>query len=318
MKVLVAGASGAIGRPLVPQLLAAGHEVVGITRRPERADAIRATGADAVVLDVLDADAVSRTVAEVRPDAIIDQLTSLPSDYDLRKLDALYTATNRVRRDGTAALLDAAEAHGVQRYVVQSIAFLYAPEGDRIKAEHDRAWTDAPEPFGEAIRIMVDNERRVSGSDRLQGLALRYGFFYGPGTYLASDGSFAQMARKRMMPIVGRGTGVTSYIHVHDAAAATVAALEHGTPGVYNVVDDDPAAQRDWAPEYARAVGAGRPLRIPRWVVRLAAGRLVADMATEMRGADNARAKAELAWTPALPSWREGFRTARDGDPPVA
>ncbi|MCK9247534.1 MAG: NAD(P)-dependent oxidoreductase [Solirubrobacteraceae bacterium] len=316
MRVLVAGASGAIGRPLVPQLLAAGHDVVGITRRDDRAAAIRATGADAVVLDVLDRGAVDRTVRELRPDVVVDQLTSLPEEYDLRRLDLLYGETNRVRRDGTGALLAAAEAHGVGRYLVQSIAFLYAPEGDRVQDEDGRPWTDAPEPMGEAIRIMVDNERRVIGSDRLVGLALRYGFFYGPGTYLAPGGSFERMTRRRMLPIVGRGTGLTSYVHVHDAASATVAAVERGGPGIYNVVDDEPAAQREWTPELARALGAGRPLRLPRWVARVAAGPLVAGMALEMRGADNARARQELRWEPALPSWREGFRTALDADPP--
>jgi nucleoside-diphosphate-sugar epimerase len=318
MKVLVAGATGAIGRPLIAQLLAAGHQVVGLTRRQERADALRAAGADAVLCDVLDARAARQAVLDARPDAIIDELTSLPRDYDVRRLSKLYAENDRVRRLGTAALVEAAREAGVRRYVVQSIAFLYAPEGDWVKREDARVWLDAPPPFAESIRVLADNERTVTQSPAFEGLALRYGFFYGPGTYYASDGSITAQVRERRFPIVGRGDGMTSYVHVHDAAAATVAALERGAPGVYNVVDDEPARLRDWLPVFADAIGARSPLRVPRWVARLAAGRFATAIAGDLRGADNAKARAELGWQPSIPSWREGFRSALDADAPVA
>jgi len=315
VKVLVAGATGAIGRPLIGQLLAAGHEVVGLTRKPERADVLRAAGVEPVLCDVLDAQAARRAVIDVGPEAIVDQLTSLPREYDIRKLSKMYAANDRVRRLGTAALVDAAREAGVRRYVVQSIAFLYAPEGGWVKSEDARIWLDAPAPFDESIKVLDANERKVSESMAFEGLALRYGFFYGPGTYYASDGSIAAQVSKRRFPLVGSGDAMTSYVHVADAAAATVAALDRGAPGIYNVVDDDPAPLREWLPAFAEAIGAKRPLRVPAWVARLAAGRFASAMSGELRGASNAKAKAELGWQPALPSWREGFRTALDADP---
>jgi 2-alkyl-3-oxoalkanoate reductase len=315
MKVLVAGATGAIGRPLVRQLLAAGHDVVGLTRRPERAEALRAAGADAVICDVLDAQAARQAVLDARPDAIVDQLTCLPREYDVRRLAKMYEANDRVRRLGTAALVDAAVEAGVRRYVVQSIAFLYAPEGDWVKSEDARIWLDAPPPFDESVKVLDANERKVTASRDFEGIALRYGFFYGPGTYYASDGSITEQVRKRRFPIVGRGDGMTSYVHVHDAAAATVAALDRCAPGIYNVVDDDPAPLREWLPVFAEAIGAKPPRRVPRWLARMAAGKVAAAIASDLRGVDNAKAKAELGWAPAIPSWREGFRTALDADP---
>jgi len=263
---------------------------------------------------VLDAQAARRAVIDVGPEAIVDQLTSLPREYDLRKLSKMYAANDRVRRLGTAALVDAAREAGVRRYVVQSIAFLYAPEGGWVKTEDEPIWLDAPPPFDEAIKVLDANERKVSESTAFEGLALRYGFFYGPRTYYASDGSIAAQVRKRRFPLVGSGDAMTSYVHVADAAAATVAALDRGAPGIYNVVDDDPAPLREWLPAFAEAIGAKRPLRVPAWVARLAAGRFASAMSGELRGASNAKAKAELGWQPALPSWREGFRTALDAD----
>jgi nucleoside-diphosphate-sugar epimerase len=317
MRVLVAGATGAIGRPLIAQLLAAGHQVVGMTRREERADALRRAGAEAIVCDALDAEAARRAVLDTRPEAIVDQLTSLPEDYDVRRLAKFYADNDRVRREGTAALLAAAKEAGVRRYVVQSIAFLYAPEGGWVKTEDDRPWLDAPPPFTDSVRVLVDNERKVTEAAELEGLALRYGFFYGPGTYYAPGGSIAEQVRKRRFPIVGGGDGVTSYIHLHDAAAATVVAVSRGAPGVYNIVDDEPAPMREWLPAYAAAIGAKPPRRVPGWLARLAAGSFVASMARELRGASNAKARAELGWQPALPSWREGFRTALASDAPT-
>lgn len=314
MRVLVAGASGAIGRPLVPMLVKAGHDVVGLTRREEAAERLRAAGADAVITDALDPDALRDAVLAARPETVIDQLTSLPDDYDLRRKD-LYDDNDRVRSRGTAALLAAAREAGARRYIVQSIAFLYAPEGDWVKGEDARPWTDAPPPFERSIDVLLRNEHAVTTCADLEGLVLRYGFFYGPGTYYAPGGSIAEQVRTRRFPIVGKGSGITSFLHVDDAAAATVAAVERGGAGVYNVVDDDPARLRDWLPAYAEALGARKPLRVPRWLARVAAGEFVALAATEMRGASNERARRELGWSPALPSWREGFASALDRHP---
>jgi 2-alkyl-3-oxoalkanoate reductase len=313
MRVLVAGASGAIGQFLIPQLVEAGHEVVGLTRHQAKADALAAVGARGVVVDAFDRDAVRRVVLDASPEAVIDQLTSLPRDYNLRD-PHLYDANDEIRSKGTPALHDAAREAGARRYVLQSIAFLYAPEGVWVKSEDARPWLDAPQPFGRSVNVLNDNEQRITRDPDVAGVVLRYGFFYGPGTYYASDGSIAAQVRKRQFPIVGKGEGRASYVHLHDAATATVAALERGS-GIYNIVDDEPALLRDWLPVYARAIGAKPPRRVPRWLARLVAGSAVAGVATETRGASNAKAKAELGWEPALPSWREGFATALDGAP---
>ena len=313
MRVLVAGASGAIGQFLIPQLVEAGHEVVGLTRRQDKADALSALGARGVVVDALDREAVRRVVLDAAPEAVIDQLTALPREYNLRD-PHLYDANDEIRGKGTPALHDAAREAGARRYVMQSIAFLYAPEGDWVKSEDARPWRDAPMPFGRSVRTLHDNEQRITGDPDVHGVVLRYGLFYGPGTYYASDGSIAAQVRKRQFPIVGKGEGRASYVHLYDAAAATVAALERGS-GVYNVVDDEPAMLRDWLPVYAKAIGAKRPRRVPVWLARLVAGGSVARMATATRGASNAKAKAELGWQPALASWREGFATALDSAP---
>jgi 2-alkyl-3-oxoalkanoate reductase len=316
MRVLVAGASGAIGQFLIPQLIEAGHDVVGLTRRQAKADAISAAGARGVVVDALDRDALRSVVLAASPEVVIDQLTALPRDYNLRD-PHLYDANDEIRAKGTAALYDAAHEAGAQRYLLQSIAFLYAPEGDWVKNEDAPPWLDAPKPFGRSVHVLNDNEQRITRDPGMTGVVLRYGFLYGPGTYYASDGSIAAQVRKRRFPIVGKGEGRSSYVHLHDAAAATVAAVERGS-GVYNIVDDDPAMLRDWLPAYARAIGARRPLRVPAWLARLVAGSSVAGMATQLRGASNAKAKAELGWEPVLPSWRVGFATALDGAPAVA
>lgn len=317
MKVLVAGATGAIGRPLVAHLLDAGHDVVATTRSPERAEALRDAGADGVVCDLLDPVAVGRAVAAARPEVVVDQLTALPQEYDIRRKD-LYTATNRIREAGTAALLDAARAAGVGRYVVQSIAFAYTPQGDMVKDESAPLWEAAPGMLAEATRILAENERTVIGSADLDGIVLRYGFFYGPGTYLAPGGSIARQVRARRFPLVGEATGVTSFVHVDDAAAATVAALRAGAPGAYNVVDDEPAPMRDWLPHYAAAIGARPPRRVPAWLGRIGGGPLAVPLSTQLRGASNVKARAVLDWAPRLPSWRTGFTDHLDADPLVA
>jgi nucleoside-diphosphate-sugar epimerase len=307
VRVFVAGASGAIGRPLIAQLVAAGHEVTGTTRAERRAEAIRAAGARAAVCDALDEEALSAAVLEAAPEVIVHQLTALPERFNPRD-KALYDATNRVRGEGARTLLDAGRAAGTRRLVCQSIAFGYAP-GPGARDEDAPLALDAPPPFGAGLRALLEMERGVLDADGLEGMILRYGWFYGPGTYYGEDGSIASDVRKRRFPVVGPGSGVFSFVHVDDAASATVAAVERGAPGVYNVVDDDPAPMRDWLPLYAEAIGAKKPLRVPLWLARLAAGPM-AGLMTTLPGASNEKAKRELGWEPRWPSWREGFREA--------
>jgi nucleoside-diphosphate-sugar epimerase len=307
MRVLVAGASGAIGRPLVPKLVAAGHEVTGMTRSEARAEAVRAAGARAAVVDVFDTGALRAAVAEAQPEVIVHELTSLPERIDFRKEDT-YAATNRLRTEGTRNLIDAARAAGARRFVCQSIAFAYRTDGKGLKTEDDPLLTDAPGAFGSGVSALREMEEMVLGTDGLEGLVLRYGFFYGPGTYYAEDGTSTADVRRRRMPIVGKGSGVFSFIHVDDAADATVAAVERGAPGVYNVTDDEPAPVSEVLPALAEAVGAKPPRRIPRWLGRLFAGEGGVIMMTELRGAANAKAKRELGWELRYPSWRHGFR----------
>ena len=308
MKVFVAGASGAIGRRLVPRLVEAGHEVTGMTRREQSAERIRSSGASAVVCDAFDGPALRRALAEATPEVVVHQLTALPEDFDIRKID--YGPTNRLRTEGTRNLIEASTAAGVRRMVAQSISFLIAPEGDAVQGEDARVFTDAPAPFDSGVRAALDMEGQVTGTPGLEGLVLRYGFFYGPGTYYARKGYIAEETRKRRYPIVGRGTGVFSFCHVDDAASATVAAVERGAPGIYNVCDDEPAAMRDWLPPYAEAVGAKKPLRVPKTLARLVAGSFAVAMATELRGNSNTKIKRELGWQPTYASWRQGFRDA--------
>jgi nucleoside-diphosphate-sugar epimerase len=307
MKVFVAGASGAIGRPLVRQLVAAGHEVTGMTRREERAAEIRAAGAKACVCDAFDAPALGAAVGEAAPEAVVHMLTALPPRIDWKGDDPL-AATNRVRTEGTGNLIAAARAAGTSRIVAESVAFLYAPRGDWVKDEQAPLFEGAPAPFGGAVGALADLERQVGAAEGVEGVVLRFGWLYGPGTSYAADGSQADEVRRRRLPIVGKGTGIFSFIHVEDAAAATVAALGRGAPGAYNVVDDEPAPMREWVPVYAEALGAKPPRRVPVWLAKLLAGRVLAGNAVSLRGASNAKAKRELGWQPSYPSWRQGFR----------
>jgi nucleoside-diphosphate-sugar epimerase len=309
MRVFVAGATGAIGRPLIPRLVAAGHEVTGMTRSEQRADEIAAAGAKAVVCDVFDAERLTGLVREAQPEAVVNQLTALPERLDLGRKD-VYDATNRVRTEGTANLVAAMRAAGARRLVAQSISFVYEPEGDWVKDETAPVMRSAPGPFGGALRALFGLERQVLEAPGIEGLVLRYGFFYGPETTYAPDGYQAGEVRKRRFPVVGPGSGTFSFVHVEDAAGATVLALERGAPGIYNVVDDEPAALREWLPVYAEALGAKRPFRVPVWIAKLVGGAAVASMAVTVRGASNAKAKRELGWEPAYPSWRRGFREA--------
>ena len=306
MKVFVAGASGVIGRSLIPQLVAAGHEVTGGTRSEESAEQIRGLGAQAVVGDVFDRETVVSQMKAAAPEVVVNELTSLPERYNPRR-KRFYEATNRVRSEGGANLIAGAQAAGARRFITQSIAFLYAPEGEMVKDEEARPFTHAPEPFGSSVQAMVGHERAALEADDLEGVVLRYGQFYGPDGYYARDGFIGRQVRKRRFPIVGKGTGVFSFIHVDDAAGATVAALDRGAPGLYNVVDDEPSPMHEWLPVYAEALGAKPPRRVPVWLAKIVAGAGTAGMAIGLRGASNGKAKRELAWQPRFPSWRQGF-----------
>jgi nucleoside-diphosphate-sugar epimerase len=309
MKVFVAGATGALGKQLVPLLVANGHDVVGMTRTEAKRDLLRSVGAQPVVADALDAEAVGRAVGEAEPDVIVHQLTAIPPRINMRRFDREFALTNRLRTEGTDHLLSAGRAAGVKRFVAQSNASLYARRGGPIKREDAPLDDDPPPEMREGMAALRHLEAAVTGARWTEGLALRYGWFYGPGTSIALDppGSQIEMIRKRQVPIVGGGTGVWSFIHIEDAAAATVAAVESGAAGIYNVVDDDPAPVSEWVPELAAAVGAKRPLRVPRWVGRLAAGEWATVAMTEIRGAANDKAKRELDWQLRYASWRQGF-----------
>ncbi len=287
-------------------LARAGHEVTGTSRTVERASELVELGATPAVLDALDPVATAATVAWAKPDVVVHQLTALPSAPNPRKND-IYEATDRLRREGTANLVAAAADASVKRIVAQSIAFAYAPEGGAIKDEEAPLATGAPEPFGTTVQAVAELERQVTQTHGIDGIVLRYGWFYGPGTYFGPGGFIEGEVRKGRYPVIGSGTGITSFVNTEDAAGATVTAIEKGEPGIYNIVDDEPLALREWLPLYAEAIGAKPPRRIPRLVARLAAGPVVAQMATEMRGASNAKATRELGWSPRYPSIRDGF-----------
>jgi nucleoside-diphosphate-sugar epimerase len=308
MRVFVAGATGVIGRRLVPLLLAQGHHVTGMARSSVRADAVRALGAEVAIADALDAAAVRVAVEQARPDAVIHQLTSLPRRIDPRKMERDFALNDRLRSEGTSNLVEAAKAAGATRVVAQSIAFAYAPgPPGTVHAERDPLFLDAPMPLARSARAVSDLEGSVLGAG---GVVLRYGYFYGPGSSIARDGSIGQDLARRRLPIVGGGHGVWSFIHIDDAAGATVAALTAGPSGPYNIVDDDPAPVCEWIPALAQALGAPRPLRVPALLARPVAGRYGVMTMTQAQAASNELARRELAWQPAHPSWREGFRSA--------
>jgi len=309
MKVFVAGATGALGKQLVPLLVAKGHDVVGMTRKDAKTDQLRTVGAQPVVADALNADAVGRAVGEAEPDVIVHQLTAIPPKINMRRFEREFALTNRLRTEGTDHLLSAGRAVGVKRFVAQSNASLYARTGGPIKREDDPLDDDPAPEMRQGLAALRHLEAAVTRAQWTEGLVLRYGWFYGPGTSIALDplGSHVELLRKRQLPIVGGGTGVWSFIHIEDAAAATVAAVEGGPAGIYNVVDDEPAPVSEWAPVLAAAVGAKRPLRVPRWVGRIAAGEWATVAMTEIRGAENDKAKRELDWQLRYPSWRQGL-----------
>lgn len=305
MKVLVAGATGAIGRPLLPLLIKAGHQVAGITRSAEKAALISAAGAEPVICDVLDRAKLVETLARVRPDAVIHQLTELPQELDLKKLKDAYRNNNRIRSEGTKNLLDAALLAGTRRFLVQSMASWYRPGKTGLRTEHDQLYLNAPEPVGKGVRTVKYMETIVLES-QMEGIVLRYGAFYGPGTWFSRDGSASDQILARKYPIIGTGSGVYSWIHIEDAAEATAAALERAQPGVYNVADDEPAPVREWLPFYASLIGAAPPRRVPFVVARFVGGGLVKWQST-MPGVSNARIKKLLDWKPRYETWRRGF-----------
>lgn len=306
MRVFVAGATGAIGRQLVPRLVRAGHEVHGMTRHASKQQVLRDLGAVPVVADALDAEQVADAVGRARPDAVVHQLTAIGA-MDLRHFDRAFATTNRLRTEGTDHLLSAAQAVGVERFVAQSFFAMYARTGGPVKSEEDAFDASPAREMRETVAAIRHLEQAVLEATWTAGIVLRYGGFYGPGTSLGPGGAQLEAVRRGKMPLVGGGTGVWSFIHIADAADATVAALERGSRGVYNVVDDEPAAVSVWLPELARMLDARRPVRVPRFVGRLLTGETGDVMMTQLRGASNAKAKRELGWEPAHPSWRQGF-----------
>lgn len=308
IRIFLAGASGAIGHQLVPVLLETGHSVTGMTRSRERAAVLERLGARACVCDVYDRHGLIAAVADARPELVIHELTALPPDYPVRRRD-LNQATDRIRREGTHNLLDAARAASCSRVIAQSVAFLYKPDGTaELKNETDPPYTDAPEPFAGTVAALLDLEAQVVGDPEINGAVLRYGWLYGPRTWYSPAGYFGRLVKRRRYPIVGAGSGVWSFVHVEDAAAATAQVVESQVTGIFNIVDDEPAPMRDWLPGFAQAIDAPPPHRVPRWLARLAAGALAVDMSTRMPGASNAKAKTEIGWHPTHSSWRHGFR----------
>jgi 2-alkyl-3-oxoalkanoate reductase len=315
MKVFVVGATGVLGRTLVLQLVARGHEVVGMTRSKSKQDLVRSLGARAVVADALDADAVANAVASAEPEVIVHQLTALSGKLSARDMrhperSPMATMTNRLRTEATDHLLAAGRAIGARRFVAQSFgAFRWARTGGPVLTEADPVDDNPPAALRAPLVGILHVERTVPTIDWAEGLVLRYGGFYGPGTAisLAPDAQMAAPIRKRWFPIIGGGAGVWSHVHIDDAAAATAAAVDRGEPGIYNIVDDEPAPVREWLPVLASALDAKPPLRIPRWLGRLAAGEAATLMMTESRGSSNAKAKPELGWQLRYASWRQGF-----------
>ena len=311
MKVFVAGATGAIGKQLVPMLVERGHEVTGMTRTSAKADLIRSLGARPVVADALDPETVAQAVAEAQPEALIHQLTAIDTGSMTRSLDKMFTPTNRLRTRGTDHLLAAARAVGARRFIAQSFAgWPFERTGGPVKTEEDPLQASPPKSITQSLGAIRYVEETVTGADGIEGLVLRYGGFYGPGTSLSlnPDGDQIKMIRKRRFPVVGDGAGIWSLVHIQDAASATAAALERGEPGLYNVVDDEPVPVSVLLPELAKSIGAKPPRHLPRWLARLLAGEGMTIMKTDARGASNAKAKRELGWEPRYSSWRQGFR----------
>ena len=313
MRIFIAGAGGAVGRRMVPMLLAEGHEVVGTTHSAGKADAIRRLGAEPVVLDAFDAQAVRQAVAKAAPDAVVHQMTALSGPQDMRRFDRTFALTNRLRTEGTDILLAAARAAGARRFVVQSFTgWTNERTGGPVKTEADPF---DPHPTASTVQTMAairQLESTVEGAKDVGGIVLRYGLLYGPGTSIGTGGDSLELVRKRRMPVVGGGTGVWSFLHVEDAASAAVAAIDSAATGIYNIVDNDPAPASQWLPYLAEAIGAKPPMRVPGWLVGPMIGGFLMEMMTSVRGSSNAKARRDLGWQPRYGSWRVGFREGLD------
>ncbi|KRR02883.1 NAD-dependent epimerase/dehydratase family protein [Bradyrhizobium valentinum] len=314
MRIFVAGATGAVGRPLVAALISAGHSVVGTTRTVAKAEAIKRMGAEPAVVDGLDAPAIRAAVIAAKPEIIIDQMTDLAAVTDVRHFDRAFATTNKLRTQGTDFLLAAAREAGARRFIAQSFCgWTYGRSGEPVKTEADVLDVDPPEELRRTLEAIQYLEDAVTSLATPEGIVLRYGSFYGPDTGMLSRAMIDQVRRRRV-PLIGGGGGRWSFIHVDDAAAATVAAVEHGKPGeIYNIVDDEPAPVSEWLPALATLVGARPPIRVPAWLGRLFAGEHLVSMMTEVRAGSNAKARRELGWQPAHPSWREGFAEVASG-----
>jgi len=308
MKIFVTGGTGAIGKFLLPQLLDKGHEVVALTRSPDKAVLIEQVGANAVIADPLDKQQLTAAVRRAEPEVIIHQLSALKDAGNFRKFDQEYALTNRFRTEVTDTLLAAARTIGTRRFIAQSYCgWPYAKKGGPIKTEEDPLDPKPPQNFTKTLAAIKYLEEKMRSVSFLDGVALRYGSFYGPGNAIGKGGTVWKMVRKRRLPIVGGGGGIWSFIHISDAAGATVAAVTNGPPGIYNIVDDEPASVSKWLPALAKAIGAKPPYRIPHWLGELTIGKEGVSMMTSIRGGSNAKAKQELHWTPIYPTWRIGF-----------
>jgi nucleoside-diphosphate-sugar epimerase len=313
MKVFVAGATGAVGSRLVPELIESSHEVVAMTRLPQEERRLREIGAEPAVADGLDRAAVLEAVARAEPEVVINEMTGLSGVTSYRRFDREFALTNRLRTEGTDNLLAAAQGVGARRFIAQSYGnWNYERDGRPVKTEADPFDRSPPAQQRQSIAALRHLESVVLDAAGIEGLALRYGNLYGPGTSISTDGEIAEMVRKRRLPIVGNGGGIWSFAHIDDVAAATAAAVRRGRPGAYNVVDDEPVAVADWLPELAEVLGAPPPRRVPIWLGRLASGEVGVSMMTRISGASNAKAKRELEWRPVYPSYRVGFREGLD------
>ncbi|HEY1689243.1 MAG TPA: NAD(P)-dependent oxidoreductase [Solirubrobacteraceae bacterium] len=313
MRIFLAGATGAIGRRLTPLLIQAGHQVSAMTRSPEKLASLQAQGAEPVLADALSREQLQAALLEASPEAVIDLLTALPPNLDTRRLKRELAVTDRLRSDGTKDLVAAARRAGATRVIAESVAFAYMqlsqyPGRETLRTEQDPLDHEAAGHFKRSVEALQSLEQEVRSADGVEGIVLRYGYLYGPGTAFSTQGALVAELRRRRLPLVGSGSGVWSFLHVDDAAAATLAALQ-GPPGVYNIVDDDPAPVSEWLPALADAVGAPTPRRIPTALARVIGGSYTVRAMTATDGASNARAKQELRWSPQIASWRQGFRT---------
>jgi nucleoside-diphosphate-sugar epimerase len=309
MRVYVAGGSGAIGRRLIPQLITAGHDVVATTSSRRGIEDLEMLGAHPLVVDGLDEEAVIKAVCLAEPDALINEMTALAGATNLRNFDRAFARTNELRTKGNSHLIRAAQIAQVRRVIAQGYTgWSNARDGDGVKTERDRLDPNPPKTMRRSLEAIEYLEGAVTKAPRLEGVVLRYGSLYGPGTAFSTD--YVDQVRRRRLPLVGAGAGIWSFVHIDDAAAATVLALERGSRGVYNIVDDDPAPVSDWLPFLADVLGAKQPRRIPAWFARIVAGEAITSMSTRIKGSSNAKARRELRWVPRYRSWRQGFREA--------